>query len=82
MFVRENLLALLYLFILLLRIPFKLIMNNCTKQEIKIIFDGLSEEREITLRPVEAFHTTFHAALTDKFGVSWNIVAEELPKSE
>jgi uncharacterized glyoxalase superfamily protein PhnB len=29
----------------------------------------------------EIENSTFHAALTDKFGVDWNIVAEETPNN-
>lgn len=50
-----------------------------TSVEAREIFELLSDEGHISLPPVESFYSTFHAALTDKFGVSWNIVAEELP---
>lgn len=51
-----------------------------TLKDAKNIFDRLKENGEITLPPTETFYSTFHAALTDKFGVAWNIVAEEAPK--
>lgn len=41
------------------------------------IYDALCVNGVITLPPTETFYSTFHAALTDKFGVGWNIVAEE-----
>ena len=50
-----------------------------TYKEAQKIFDGLKENAEITLPPTETFYSTFHAALTDKYGVAWNIVAEEAP---
>lgn len=50
-----------------------------THIEAQKIFDGLKENGEITLPPTETFYSTFHAALIDKFGVDWNIVAEEAP---
>lgn len=50
-----------------------------THTEAQKIFYGLKENAEITLPPTETFYSTFHAALTDKFGVAWNIVAEEAP---
>jgi len=50
-----------------------------THKEAQKIFDQLRESGEITLPPTETFYSTFHVALTDKFGVSWNIVAEEVP---
>ncbi|MEG6616387.1 glyoxalase/bleomycin resistance/extradiol dioxygenase family protein [Peptococcaceae bacterium 1198_IL3148] len=51
-----------------------------THKEAQKIFDRLKESARITLPPTETFYSTFHAALTDKFGVDWNIVAEEAPK--
>jgi PhnB protein len=51
-----------------------------TAKEAKRIFEMLSNGGRVTLQPVEVFYSTFHAALTDKFGVDWNIVAEESPK--
>lgn len=51
-----------------------------TKEEAQIIFDRLKEDGEITLPPTETFYSIFHAALTDKFGIAWNIVAAEAPK--
>lgn len=50
-----------------------------TSIEAQKIFYRLKENAEITLPPTETFYSTFHAALTDKFGVGWNIVAEEVP---
>ncbi len=50
-------------------------------QNTKCIFEKLSYGGCVTLQPVEAFYSTFHAALTDKFGVNWNIVAEEAPNN-
>jgi len=45
------------------------------------IYDGLSEGAYITLPPTETFYSTFHGGLVDKFGVSWNIIAEEAPNA-
>ncbi len=39
-----------------------------------LVFNG-----EVTLPPTETFYSTFHAGLTDKFGIAWDIVAEEVP---
>lgn len=50
-----------------------------TLAEAQKIFDRLKENAEISLPPTETFYSTFHAALTDKFGVAWNIVSEEAP---
>lgn len=57
----------------------RLVITIPTAEEARNIFDLLSDEGHISLPPVESFYSTFHAALTDKFGVSWNIVAEESP---
>jgi hypothetical protein len=35
---------------------------------------------KVTLAPVEPFYSVFHAAVTDRFGVNWNVVAEEAPR--
>jgi PhnB protein len=32
---------------------------------------------KVTLPPTDTFYSTFHAAVKDKFGVDWNIVADE-----
>lgn len=50
-----------------------------TYKEAQKIFDRLKENGVITLPLTETFYSTFHAALTDKFSVAWNIVAEEAP---
>jgi PhnB protein len=34
----------------------------------------------VVLSPTETYYNVFHAAVTDKFGVNWNVVAEEAPK--
>ncbi|MCR1900144.1 VOC family protein [Irregularibacter muris] len=57
----------------------RLVITVSTAEEARKIFELLREEGHISLPPVETFYSTFHAALTDKFGVSWNIVAEESP---
>lgn len=48
-------------------------------QEARRIYDALKAGAHITLPPTETFYSAFHAGLTDRFGVSWNIVAEEAP---
>ena len=52
-----------------------------TAKEAKRIFEMLSDGGCVTLQPVEAFYSTFHAALTDKFGIDWNVIAEETPNN-
>lgn len=47
----------------------------------KKIFEALSEDGEVTLQPTETFYSVFHAAVTDKFGINWNVIAEEAPKN-
>lgn len=51
-----------------------------TKEEARRIFEMLSNDGCVTLEPVETFYSSFHGALTDKFEVNWNVVAEEGPK--
>lgn len=50
-----------------------------TTKESEEAFQKLSEGGEVTLRPVKTFYSTFHGAVIDKYGVNWNIVAEESP---
>jgi len=57
----------------------KLTAAVSTSEEAKDIFEMLNVGGYVSLPPTETFYSTFHAALTDKFGVSWNIVAEESP---
>lgn len=57
----------------------KLTAKVISAKEAQKIFDVLSVGAHITLPPTETFYSTFHAGLIDKYGVSWNIVAEEAP---
>lgn len=57
----------------------KLTVAVPSAQEANSIFERLREGGYVTLPPVKTFYSTFHAALTDRFGISWNIVAEESP---
>lgn len=57
----------------------KLTVKVPTAKEAQTIFDALRVDGRITLPPTETFYSSFHAGLTDRFGVSWNIVAEEGP---
>lgn len=58
----------------------KLTATVSTAGEAQRIFDALNNDAYITLPPTETFYSTFHAGIVDKFGVSWNITAEEAPK--
>jgi PhnB protein len=51
-------------------------------KEAAEVFDALCDGGKVTLPPTETFYSVFHAAVTDKFGVNWNVVAEEAPKRE
>ncbi len=48
-------------------------------KESEEVFNTLCVGGKITLPPTETFYSVFHAAAIDKFGVHWNIVAEESP---
>ncbi len=48
-------------------------------KEASDIFNALSVDGLVTLPPTETFYSVFHAAVTDRFGVNWNVVAEEAP---
>jgi len=52
-----------------------------TAMEALYIFEMLSDGGYVTLQPVETFYSTFHASVTDRFGVNWNIVVEESPNN-
>jgi PhnB protein len=51
-----------------------------TGKEASVIFEALCTGGEVTLHPVETFYSVFHAAVTDKYGVNWNVVALEVSK--
>jgi len=53
-----------------------------TRDKAQTLFDRLKEGAEITLPPVVTFYSAFHAALTDRFGVMWDIVAEQAPPED
>ena len=57
----------------------KLATKVASAKEAQKIFDILSIDAQVTLPPTATFYSSFHAGLTDRFGVSWNIVAEEAP---
>lgn len=53
-----------------------------TGKEAAAVFHALSAGGDVTLPPTETFYSVFHAAVTDRFGVNWEVVAEESPKQE
>jgi PhnB protein len=57
----------------------KLAVSVPTGKEAAAIFERLCNGGEVSLPPTETFYSVFHAAVTDKFGVNWNVVAEEQP---
>jgi PhnB protein len=57
----------------------KLTTKVASAQAAQKIFNVLSIDAKITLPPTATFYSSFHAGLTDRYGVSWNIVAEEAP---
>ncbi len=60
----------------------KLTATVPTGKEAAAIFDVLCAGGNVTLPPTGTFYSVFHAAVTDKFGVNWNVVAEEAPSRE
>jgi PhnB protein len=50
-----------------------------TAKEAAAIFDALCEGGSVRLPPTETFYSMFHAAVTDKFGVGWDVLSEEGP---
>jgi PhnB protein len=59
----------------------KLTTKISSAKEAQKIYDALKIGAYVTLPPTVTFYSSFHAGLTDKYGISWNIVAEEAPSS-
>jgi PhnB protein len=57
----------------------KLTAKVPSSQAARRIFDALADRGRVTLPPTDTFYSTFHAGVVDRFGVSWQIVAEEAP---
>jgi len=60
----------------------KLSVTVPTCIEAAAFFEALCVGGEISLPPTGTFYSVFHAAVTDKFGIKWHVVAEEAPKQE
>jgi len=50
-----------------------------TEGEALAIYDALCAGGTVTLPPTVTFYSVFHAVVKDRFGVPWQIVAEEAP---
>ena len=50
-----------------------------TGREAMAIYDALCAGGTVTLPPTVTFYSVFHAVVMDRFGVPWQIVAEEAP---
>ena len=50
-----------------------------TGKEARAIYDALCAGGTVTLPPTVTFYSVFHAVVMDRFGVPWQIVAEEAP---
>ena len=50
-----------------------------TGREALAIYDALCPGGTVTLPPTVTFYSVFHAVVRDRFGVPWQIVAEEAP---
>jgi PhnB protein len=48
--------------------------------EAGVIFNALSNGGDVVLPPTVTFYSVFHAIVKDRFGIIWNVVAEEPPK--
>ena len=48
-------------------------------REALAIYDALCAGGTVTLPPTVTFYSVFHAVVRDRFGVPWQIVAEEAP---
>ncbi len=57
----------------------KLVATVANAAEGTRAFDLLSAGGRVTLPPTDTFYSTFHAGTVDRFGVHWNIIAEEAP---
>ena len=57
----------------------KLSVTVPTGEDAAGIFAALCDCGEVTLPPTQTYYSVFHAAVTDKFNVNWNVVAEEAP---
>lgn len=57
----------------------KLTATVPTKEDAQKIFEQFQESSRIVLPPTETFYSTFHAEIFDKYGIGWEIVAEEAP---
>jgi PhnB protein len=60
----------------------KLSASVPTGKDAEAIFNALCDGGEVALPPTETFYSVFHAIVADKFGITWNVVAEEQPKHE
>lgn len=59
----------------------KLTATVPTKEDAQKIFEQFQESSRIVLPPTETFYSAFHAEIFDKYGIGWEIVAEEAPAS-
>ena len=55
----------------------KLVITVEKSEQANEIYNLLLDDGEIILPPTQTFYSTYHAAIIDKFGVSWNIVSLE-----
>jgi PhnB protein len=53
-----------------------------TGKEATAVFNALCDGGKVMLPPTDTFYSVFHAAVKDKYGIIWNVVAEEAPASK
>lgn len=57
----------------------RLVVTVPTAEDGRRMFARLREGGCVTLPPTQAFYTSLHAGIIDRFGVHWNIIAEDAP---
>lgn len=57
----------------------KLTATLPTAQAAQAVFSALAQGGRVSLPPTDTFYSSFHAAVIDKFGIHWNLVAEAPP---
>jgi PhnB protein len=54
-----------------------LTVGTTSKEDIRKWFDRLKEDGEVSMELQETFFSKYYAALTDKYGISWQFVYDD-----